>query len=242
MKGEPVTIYSRDQKVAAVFHSPKGKGRVPGIIACHGLFSNKDGRKYTQIAEELSDQGLAVLRFDFRGCGDSQGKLEETTLTGRMADLEAVLDFIDQKPEIDNRIGVLGSSLGGCVSILVAAEDRRVKAVVTLATPAHLTELFWEKGYYRSEGFRLKRAFLDDIRRYDLVEAMGRLNCPILIVHGEADRQVPIHHAHALYESTGQPKGLRVIPGADHRLTDPRHRSEAIRLSLDWFGKHLVKT
>lgn len=243
MEVKPVFVYIGNERIAAVLHLPKGEGRFPVVITCHGLFSSKDSWKYTQIAGEFAREGLAVLRFDFRGCGESEGQLEDTTLTSRVVDLKAVLDFVQRQPELDGQMGVLGSSLGGCVAILMALRDQNIKAVVTWATPAYLTELFREEdfagGYYRSGEFRLKRAFWEDLHQYDLVQAIDRLSCPILIIHGEADQQVPVHHAHALYEGVRGIKRRKIIPGGDHRLSHPSHREQAIRLSLDWFQEHL---
>jgi alpha/beta superfamily hydrolase len=112
--------------LAGVFHSPREEVATC-VITCHGLYSSKESEKYVGIARRFSRENLAVLRFDFRGCGESVGRLEETSLTGRMGDLEKALDFVQEQGY--ESVGVTGSSLGGTVAILTAAKDKRVEAL-----------------------------------------------------------------------------------------------------------------
>jgi len=216
--------------LAGVFHSPNEK-TAACVITCHGLYSSRDSEKYVSIGRRFCEEGLAALRFDFRGCGESGGLFEETSLTGRIEDLESALNFVEEQGY--ESIGVMGSSLGGTVAVLAAAKDRRIKALVTWATPCHLDELFREG---LLEGFeKLKQ----DVSEYDVIKAVKDVHCPILIVHGSLDQQVPLSHANVLYENANQPKGIQIIEGADHRLTNPIHREKAVKLTLNWFKRYL---
>ena len=219
--------------LAGVFHSPREKASTC-VITCHGLYSSKDSEKYVGIARRFCGEGLAVLRFDFRGCGESVGRFEETSLTGRMEDLEDALDFVQQQG--CESVGLMGSSLGGTVAVLTAAKDERVKALVTWATPCHLDELF------RGEGIKGLEKLRQDVSRYDVVKAVKGVHCPVLIIHGSLDEQVPLSHAEFLYENAKEPKDIQIIKGGDHRLTDPSHRRRAVELTLDWFKKYLTKS
>jgi len=216
--------------LAGVFHSPNEKTRAC-VVTCHGLISSKDSEKYVGIARRFCGEDLAVLRFDFRGCGESGGLFEETSLSGRMEDLESALDFVEEQGY--ESIGVMGSSLGGTVSILTAAKDKRVNALVTWATPCYLDELFREDVM---KGFEKLR---QDVSNYDVVKAVKGIPCPILIVHGSLDQQVPLSHAKALYDNAKETKDIQIIEGGDHRLTDPIYRSKAVELTLGWFKKYL---
>jgi len=216
--------------LAGVFHSPRERASTC-VITCHGLYSSKDSEKYVDIARRFCGEGLAVLRFDFTGCGESGGRFEDTSLTGRMKDLESALGFVREQG--CESIGVMGSSLGGTVAVLTAAEDRRVKALVTWATPRHLDELF------RGEGIKGLEKLRRDAKKYDVVEAVKEVHCPVLIVHGSLDEQVPLSHAEVLYDNANELKNIQIIEGADHRLTNPIHRRKAVELTLDWFKKYL---
>ena len=216
--------------LAGVFHSPREEASIC-VITCHGLYSSKDSEKYVGIARRFCGEGLAVLRFDFRGCGESGGLFEDTSLTGRMEDLEGALDFVREQG--CESIGVMGSSLGGTVAVLTAAKDRRVKALVTWATPCRLDELF------RGEGIEGLEKLRQDVSKYDVVKAVKETHCPVLIVHGSLDEHVSLSHAEVLYENANEPKNIKIIEGADHRLTNPSHRRRAVELTLDWFRRYL---
>jgi len=216
--------------LAGVFHSPR-EGTSTCVITCHGLYSSKDSEKYAGIARRFCGEDFAVLRFDFRGCGEIGDLFEDTSLTGRMEDLEDALDFV-QEQGYEN-VGVMGSSLGGTVAVLTAAKDRRVKALVTWATPCRLGELF------RGEEIKGLEKLRQDISKYDVVRAVKKVHCPILIIHGSLDKQVPLFHAEVLYENANEPKNIQIIEGADHRITNHIHRRRAIELTLDWFKKYL---
>jgi dipeptidyl aminopeptidase/acylaminoacyl peptidase len=224
-------------------HLPR-KG-VPVVLLSHGLESDKDGSKWLMLSERLYEAGWASLRFSYRGCGEreekSDGDFEDTTLTGRISDYRAALDFLQQQTVDVSRIGVIGSSLGGMVAL--AARDERVKAMVTLATPATLhfpAEAGWNKDHVElSSGRRLKPAFFEDVGRYDASRDINQIRCPVLIVQGTADELVRVEHARRLWQAANQPKRLEIIEGANHGFDEPAHREEVVMLSLDWFKQYL---
>jgi alpha/beta superfamily hydrolase len=171
--------------------------------------SDKDSEKYIELAERFSND-FAVLRFDFRGCGESEGKFSD--IDGRYADLIAAIGFVRELGIA--RIGLLGSSLGGCLSILAGAEEE-IGAVVT-----------WSAVSRFPGGF-------------DAIEAIRKMTCPILIIHGNKDMLVGEVHARDLYENAKAQKELRIIEGARHAFEDPKSRKEAIELSFNWFKRFM---
>ena len=220
--------------LSLVLHLPESPAPGPGVIACHGLSASKDSDKYLSLGETLPPAGLALARFDFRGCGESSGSEEETTIAGRIEDLEAVLAFLSRHPRLDGRFGLLGSSLGGFVALQVAAR-RPGLPVVTWNAPASLTEL-------ANDDLRENRALGVP---FALEYATGRyalappgLPCH-LIIHADADEVVSLEHAIALHEQAADPCDLLIIEGADHRLTTPTHRAQAIAATLNWFLRFL---
>ena len=135
---ELVIIHNQGQKMFGNLHLP-GEG-APCVLLSHGLESSKDGNKWLMLSPRLYEAGFASLRFSYRGCGEgdekSEGKFEDSTLTARISDYKAVIDFLHQVKVNLARLGVIGSSLGGMVAL--AAGDERIKAIVTLATPLSL--------------------------------------------------------------------------------------------------------
>ncbi len=129
-----------DGQLALVLHLPASPARVPCVVACHGLNASKNSEKYLLLGAELPAAGLALARFDFRGCGESSGREEDTTIASRIADVEAVIRALAGHPRLDGRFGLLGSSLGGFVALFVASR-RPGTPVVTWNAPASLTDL-----------------------------------------------------------------------------------------------------
>jgi len=220
--------------LALVLHVPDTPSRVPLVVACHGLNASKDSDKYLQLGDALPAAGFALARFDFRGCGESSGVEEETTIASRMEDVDAVLACLARHPRLDGRAGLFGSSLGGFVGLQIAAR-RGPLPVVTWNAPASLTELANDDlGDNRGLGvpFALEYA----TGRY----ALAPTGLPMhLVIHGDADEVVSLEHGVALHERATEPCDLVVIEGGDHRLTDPQHRHQALTLTTAWFRRFL---
>jgi alpha-beta hydrolase superfamily lysophospholipase len=213
-------------QLAGIFHSENPEASAC-VITCHGFLSSKDSSKYVAISEESCKKGFSALRFDFRGCGESEGLLRDTTLSKRILDLKSALDFVEDK---STHIFIMGSSLGGCVSILTAAQDSRIKGIATWATPAHFSE--------PKEKNHIHQAFFSDAKLFDIPKRIAKVFCPLLIIHGRQDKQVPFSHANILFRKANEPKLIRIIDNADHRFTNPILRTKAIELTLEWFMKH----
>jgi uncharacterized protein len=221
--------------LALVLHLPDAPARVPLVVACHGLSASKDSDKYLLLGAALPAAGLALARFDFRGCGESSGREEDTTIASRIEDVEAVLAHLDTHPRLDGRLGLLGSSLGGFVALHVALE-RPDTPVVTWNAPASLTELANDDlRDNRGLGVPFAIEYMDG--RYALApKGVSRH----LVVHGDADEVVTIDHGAQLHDQAVEPCDLVVIAGGDHRLTEPAHRAQAVAASVAWLTRFLA--
>ena len=178
---------------------------------------------------------MAACRFDYAGCGESDGRLEETTLSGRRRRPRSSLRVGALHPSVDaGRIGLLGSSFGGCTSLVKAARDRRIRCASFWATPHSL-----EKKEDTVSGISFEDALYADFMRYDLLAEAKNVSCA-LVVHGDRDETVPVDEGRAIYKNLKSPKKLEIIKGGDHVFSDPGHRTRAIELALDWFGRFLL--
>ncbi len=232
---ENVSFESEGQKIAGILHLPDEKNP-PCVIASHGLLSSKNSDKYISLGEQISREGMAMLRFDFSGIGESEGSEEDNTISKKMADLRAAIDFVHAYPHLGDRIGLIGSSLGGFLSLIQASRDKRIRGVVIWATPLHLDDLGTKK---QEEDYPLPPdAFFEDLPKHRLVPLLPRVS-HCLVIHGEKDELVPLDQALGIFYQLNTPKELHVIGGSDHRLTDPAHRRRAIELSVNWFKKYL---
>jgi alpha-beta hydrolase superfamily lysophospholipase len=231
---EFIRTISEGKKIYGILHLPRNPSP-PCVIASHGLFSSKESEKLVEIGEYFSAKGIALIRYDHQGCGESEGDLSKTTVSSRIRDLEAIVDLAVHHPLVGDRFGLLGSSMGGFISIFKGAVDRRVKALALWATPSHLGDM---RAGRDAENPPLGEGFFRDTERYDAGQAIKNLgHC--LILHGGGDELVPLSQAKELYASALSPKHLEIFPKGDHRFTDPQQRRRAIKMSLDWFQKYL---
>lgn len=229
-------ITSDGISLASVVHLPE-KVPSPVIVCCHGLLSLKDSPKYIAIGEEMSGAGFSVLRFDFSGCGESPPRAGETLIGGRMRDLEIALDFASRQPWSDGRIALLGSSLGGYLSLLAAnANPDRVHAAACWASPFDVSTI--HPGANAME--ELRNLFPGGFKLgepHDLA-ALNTVS-HILLIHGQQDQIVNWEQSIQIYNRLNNPKELILMRTADHQFLDESWRKAAIRASLDWFRQHL---
>ncbi len=243
-------INSRGQSLVGILHRPVEESAPVAAILCHGMESNKESEKLIAVSRALAEKGIRALRFDFGCSGESGGKFEEITYSGEVEDLQAACDFLC--PHEAESVGVLGSSMGGTVALLFAAREERVKAVVTIAAPVHPekitethlspSEVFnWRQtGFIVYHGRRIHIGFLDDVQTLDVIQAAKAISCPALVIHGDKDSTVPVAEAYELYAQLSGPKKLRILEGADHRLSGPGFMQEALKESVDWLVRSLL--
>lgn len=213
---EPVSFRSGPFTLRGMLHVPDpglrvGK-RVPGVLMCHGFTGHKAEAHFlfTKTARALCRQGLAVLRFDFRGSGDSRGEFLDVTISGEIEDARNALDQLEARPEVDEaRVGVIGLSLGGCVAAClsgrradikatalwsaVAHPGQRIKALV-LATPEREAELA-AAGHIDLGGLAVSRAFVADALTLEPTVELAQADSAVLVVHGKKDQTVPFSDA-----------------------------------------------
>jgi putative redox protein len=220
------------------------------VILCHGMESTKDGTKHLRLAERLSNSGLTVLRFDFSYVGESEGDFADLTFRGEVEDLGGAWDFL--RDRVPGPIGLLGSSMGGAVALLFAADEPEVRALATIAAVAHperiLVELRpaeierWRKeGRLSFGGVQLRSTFLDDVQTLDVVAACRRIRCPTFVAHGSADRVVPCADAEEIAAALGVEHALKIYPGADHRFSRPADLEEMLGDCSAWLERHLTR-
>lgn len=247
----PVTFRnSRGQKLYGVLHLPRGGVKTPIVIMVHGFTDDKtgDNRLFVKFAREVAPRGIAVLRFDFAGSGDSEGDFAEITLSSEIEDLRSAIDFVSSLPEIDtNFITLLGYSLGGAVSIYTASVDQRINAFIGWAPVSHLEATFQRilgKEAFQLAGnfgkaacrngdkqFYLQRDFFFDLQNLNPQLDISKISPrPTLLIQGLSDEKVPPTETEILFESAKNPKEIHFIRGAGH--TFAFFEKELFRITL----------
>jgi fermentation-respiration switch protein FrsA (DUF1100 family) len=235
MKEQSLEILSDGLKLRAVLHTPD-TASWPLVILCHGFLSYKDSSKYRQLAQIFARESIATVRFDFRGCGESEGLLSESSVSRRWRDLQRVIEESVDMEDFDGRLGLLGSSLGGYLALLEVSHNSRVRCVAVWSTPSHLLDL--AERLPEVSPVEFSQECYEDLLTLELLPRLKNVQ-RVLIVHGQEDQQVSPEHASSLYDVLDEPKALHILEGADHRFSASEWREEAIRFTMEWFRRFL---
>ena len=235
MKAERHAVEVPGGRVALVLHLPDAPAPVPCVVACHGLSASKESDKYLMLGAELPAAGYALARFDFRGCGESTGREEDTTIATRLEDVDAVVKRLGRHAALSGELGFLGSSLGGFVALQLTAMRGDGAPIVTWNAPSNLFDLANDE---RDGRPGIGVPFLMELatHRYEATPSGVSHH---LVIQGEADDVVDVEHGVVLHSRAAEPCDLILIAGADHRLTDPGHRRQAVDASVAWFRRYL---
>lgn len=211
----------------------------PVVVFSHCFTCNKDLKSTVRIARAMCDRGIAVLRFDMTGLGNSEGDFSRSSFSTNLADLSAAIDFAGS--DLGPVTGLMGHSFGGAASLATAAKmGTSIDAVVTLAAPSdtvHLADLLSKmQPAIQSDGagtvtiggmkWQIRREMLDDFRSHDLPKLITQITSPVLLLHSPTDKTVVFDHALRIM-STLQlspheaPVSLLSLQQADHLLSDP---------------------
>lgn len=240
------------------FNIPGAKGRgmlmdltfddglvnAPVVIFAHGFKGFKDWGAHNLVAQYFAQNGFKYLKFNFSHNGTTADHpceftdliaFSDNTFSIELDDLKAVIDFVYEGPAtpVSREIYLIGHSMGGGISIIKTAEDKRIKKLVTMASisgfrnlwPKELEEQWRLQGiaYFANkrtgQQMPLKVSTLIDLDknplRFDILANAAKIKQPWLIIHGDADPTVPVKAAEQL--KTAQPDAeLLIIPGADH--------------------------
>lgn len=229
----------------------KHTGKV--VILCHGFSSSKEGEKYQKLAALFTKEGIAALRFDFFGHGESEGSFSRITLTQAVDDVLSAIDFLEKLGFVD--IGAVGVSFGGKAVFVAAGKSRRIK-VLTLVAPAidgkALQKLTYgekgirqwkEDGKIKYDGKHGKHdlfyTFFEDLKHFNYVGIARHVKIPTLIIHGDEDTIVPVSHSQKLFKELDGFKQLEVILGCNHFFERETDRQQLYDLTVAWIKKRL---
>lgn len=257
---ESIVLENEGQKIFGIFHRPCTKGPFPAVLMCHGLAGHKTGkyRLYVLLAERLSKLGIASLRIDFRGSGDSEGSFSEMTLASEVSDAIIALDYLRNRPDVDNvRIGMFGRSVGGMVALMTAQKAGPVKSLATWAPLfdgdqwasqwdlLHAPEVSEE---YRTEMMKVNGQvpsvkFFKELFATNMADHLKDLTTtPLLHIHGEQDIVVTTQHAERYLKAreglNGKNKFIR-LPKSDHDFSHTKEQLVALEETSNWFSKTL---
>jgi pimeloyl-ACP methyl ester carboxylesterase len=241
MADAPEKITVGDGDAARVIAVRRRGGKAPGIFWLGGFMSDMQGTKAQTLDEWAAMNGHACTRFDYSGHGESSGRFEDGTISRWLEEAAAVFARTEG-PQI-----VVGSSMGGWIALLLTqvrratGSDTRIAGLVLIAPAVDMTEaLMWNKfskatkkeiettGAYRQKSdysdapYLITRALIEDGRQHLFGERLIETGCPVQIIQGMRDTDVPPEHArHLLSHLASDDAVLTLVKDGDHRLSRP---------------------
>ena len=233
MRYEKLT-FENDQgdHLAARLDLPVDGDPIAYALFAHCFTCSKNLKAVANISRALTRQGIAVLRFDFTGLGESEGDFADTNFSSNIDDLVAAAVFLEEQHEAPSIL--VGHSLGGAAVLQVAHRLDSVKAVATIGAPydpQHVEHLFEQAlGEIEQQGlasvniggrpFTVKKQFIDDLRDQRAKDNIATLKRALLIFHSPVDTIVDIENAALIFKTARHPKSFISLDHADHLLSD----------------------
>jgi putative redox protein len=232
---------------------PAGEPHAYAIFA-HCFACSKDGNAAGHIGRALAASGIAVMRLDFTGLGNSGGDFAESNLTSNIGELLAAAGYLRRHyraPEL-----LVGHSLGGAAVLAASHGIAEARAVATIATPydAKHVESLLVGGKERivaageaevnlgGRNFTLHRQFLEDLEQHEPLYTIGMLGRALLVLHSPSDLVVPIGSAARIFGAAKHPKSFVSLDDADHLLSRAQDAAYAAEVLTAWGSRYLDRS
>jgi uncharacterized protein len=218
--------------LSAVVEIPDSDKKFPFMVLLHGFKGYKEEETYTDLATKLRKVGIASIRFDASGFGESEGTLEDDyRFSSYVTDTEGVYEWLIRQEFCDaRRVGVCGQSMGGAQTIVLAGKHPEIKAACAISPPDKIGTRDalgqvadnWKKlGYLDDTSskygkIRVPYAYLVDAQKYDFANCVRDIHCPLLILLGSHDDIVLPEQTRAVYEAANEPKQLLKLDDMTH--------------------------
>ncbi|WP_420317026.1 alpha/beta fold hydrolase [Ekhidna sp.] len=221
------------------------------VLFAHCFTCSKNLKSVDHISHAFTQEGMAILRFDFTGLGQSKGEFADTNFSSNLSDLKDAYDYLEQQYEAPQIM--VGHSLGGAAVLHVSGMLENVKAVATIgapSTPEHVTHLLdngrkdlEEKGEASvnigGRTFKMKKQFLDDLEEKEREGVIKNLKKSLLVIHSPQDNIVGIENAQEIYVEAMHPKSFISLDGSDHLMTKEADAKYVGSIIAGWSSRYI---
>lgn len=242
-------VNSRGLMLQGVLHLPEKEPKKEWVMLSHGMLSTKDSQKHIALSAALAKEGYHVFRFDFSGQGESEGDASIITLGNGIDDLQCAIKLMELKGA--KKFILAGSSMGSGVSILTAGLFGDKVVALTLMASITKSTVIWdalgeneqkmwkENGYFVFEERQVAYEAVIDAMTHDVAAALTAFHGPVLFVHGEKDELIAFEDVEAFSKLHPGRTDLHKLVGADHRMSEDKHRQEAVETIKNWLASTL---
>jgi len=231
-QSKAVTISGDHGKLAAVVQTPDGAKNYPMVIIMHGFTSHKEEPLLTNLADDLEKAGIASIRFDFNGHGQSEGRFQDMTVPNEIEDAKHVYEYVAKMPGVTS-VSLTGHSQGGVVASMTAGilGTQKVKSLALMAPAAVLREdairgrIFTAQfdslnppAAIEMDGLKLGGNYVRTARELPIYETAAQYQGPVFMLHGTGDTIVPYTYS-LRYQRIYFQGEVKLLPGEDHSFT-----------------------
>lgn len=259
---QAITFQVDGKNLMGVWHTPGREGSpaqgssFPAVLFLHGFTGTKvePHRIFVKMARELAKSGIASLRFDFRGSGDSEGELQEMTILTEVADAHAALNFAFSQKGVNGRMGVIALSLGAVVAASLSKHPRidslvlwapslyPYKKFLAMATQKDHTSLK-QRGIIDHYANIIGKPFIEHLATVNPLQDLEQYNGPVLILHGTNDEDVPLAEGkeYATFLSRrGNEVSFVPVDGSSHTFDSYEWESKVVAITKEWLRHTLM--
>lgn len=252
-----VEIDSENLRLRGMLHIPENiKNKVPIVIIFHGLGGNKMGPHFifVKLSRLLERAGIASIRFDFAGSGESDGDFIDMTIDTELKDADNILSYVRTLDFVDkDRIGIVGLSMGGAIASMLSGNRKiDIKTICLWAPAGNMGEIilgkqfigsnykeFIEKGYFDLEGSLVGEKFVDNAKKISIYEKAAEYDKRSLIIHGDKDEIVLLSASERYIDLWGKSSQLKVIRGANHTFDKQEWEEQVIENTIEFIQEQL---
>jgi len=249
---EKISIQGSKGKLAALLQKPEMKQgeRVPLVIIMHGFNGKKESPMFDKLVEKLTAKGIATLRFDFNGHGESEGDFQYMTVPNEIEDATCVFNYV-RKLDFVSTIGVLGHSQGGVVAAMLSGKLGGEIACAVLMAPAAVLRDDAIRGSTFGKQYnpldppeyvelfgntKLGRDYIKTAFSLPIYETAANYHGSLCVIHGTGDQLVPYTYGLRFYQQSASAE-MYTLDGEDHGFT--KNQERATNIAADFILRKL---
>mgnify|MGYP001034628020 CR=1 FL=1 len=245
---ESFTLGEEGKRIFGICEYPSSGKSFPTVLMFHGFTGEHivSTFKFPRLSRRLVERGIATVRFDFRGSGDSEGEFNEMSPLTELHDAEDVFSFVQKQKWCSGKFGVIGYSLGGMIASLFAGRHTEISTLL-LWSPVIMNQEFFHREDYTFDcgeqykdvlGLKLGSIFFEDGRRVDASEELKNYLGDLLIIHGSEDESVPYLPVKEYADHRGL--NIHTVEEANHKYQRIDWIEELFSVSSDFLCKTLL--
>ena len=249
-----VEITVKGKTLRGIYHKPDNAGKVPLVIMYHGFtgYKHEIHFMFSKASRVLEKHGIASLRFDFSGSGDSDGEFYEMTFSSELEEALEIFDYARSLEFVDtNNIYLVGMSMGGAIASVVASKRKDNVKKMALWAPAGELDAALKRYIHGTVGeinfdfedkmdlnaHVISKKLIDEIATLDIFEWAKDYKNFVLLIHGSKDEIVLLEGSKKYLEIYGDKAKLHIVQGANHTFDKQKWEYEVINETVQFFEK-----